>query len=156
MHVYVSMYIVRRGYTQYVSMFNMYVCVSMVHACVREYVHCTTWIHSVREYVQHVYTHSIDCSVQVLLKECEEARGGVVRTSHDLDVSSTSISSSSQVISEQLVTFRSIGELQEQNERLLKVVRELGETREREEADAVGEQTRVSAGREGGGGGDRG
>ena len=46
--------------------------------------------------------------VQVLLKECEEARGGVVSSSRDLsrDVSSHDISSSSQVISTHLVTFK--------------------------------------------------
>ena len=46
--------------------------------------------------------------VQTLLKECEEARGGVVTSSHDLsrDISSHDISTSSQVISAHLVTFK--------------------------------------------------
>ena len=46
--------------------------------------------------------------VQVLLRECEEARGSVVNSSHDQshDISSDDISSSSQVISAHLVTFK--------------------------------------------------
>jgi nucleoprotein TPR len=76
--------------------------------------------------------------VKVLLKECEEARGGVVSTSHDwsLAISSDDVSSSSQVISEHLVTFKSIEDLQEQNKKLLAVVRDLSETREEEERQA--------------------
>ena len=48
--------------------------------------------------------------VQTLLKECEEARGGVVTSSHDQshDISSHDISTSSQVISAHLVTFKYI------------------------------------------------
>ena len=38
-----------------------------------------------------------------------------------------------QVISDHLVLFRNVEELQEQNQKLLAVVRELGETREKEE-----------------------
>ena len=48
-------------------------------------------------------------SLQVLLKECEEARGGVVSTSMSHDLSSDDISSSSQVISQHLVAFRWVG-----------------------------------------------
>ena len=46
--------------------------------------------------------------VQVLLKECEEARGGVVssETASMHPMSSAEVTSSSQVISEHLVTFR--------------------------------------------------
>lgn len=46
--------------------------------------------------------------VQVLLKECEEARGGVVssETVSMHPMSSAEVTSSSQVISEHLVTFR--------------------------------------------------
>ena len=45
--------------------------------------------------------------VQVLLKECEEARGGVVSSESGLGpMSSAEVTSSSQVISEHLVTFR--------------------------------------------------
>lgn len=44
----------------------------------------------------------------MLLKELEEARGRVVSTDieMDADISSTEVSSSSQIISEKLVTFR--------------------------------------------------
>ena len=83
--------------------------------------------------------------IKVLLKECEEARGGVASTTHDTshDLSSDNISSSSHVISAHLVEFRNIEELQEQNQKLLAVVRELSEERERQEAETVDEQTRV-------------
>lgn len=47
--------------------------------------------------------------VQVLLKECEEARGGVVSSESSMHpMSSAEVTSSSQVISEHLVTFRSV------------------------------------------------
>ena len=53
-------------------------------------------------------TSDLGRQVQVLLKECDQARGGVVSSSHDRshDVSSHDISSSSQVISAHLVTFK--------------------------------------------------
>lgn len=53
-------------------------------------------------------TGDLGRQVQILLKECEEARGGVVSSSHDQshDISSDDISSSSQVISTHLVTFK--------------------------------------------------
>lgn len=53
-------------------------------------------------------TADLGRQVQMLLKECEEARGGVVSSSHDQsrDISSHDISSSAQVISEHLVTFK--------------------------------------------------
>ena len=51
------------------------------------------------------------------------------------------------MISHHLVTFRSIEELQTQNQKLLAVVRELSEDRERQEKDAVDQQTRVRGGR---------
>ncbi|XP_014665092.1 PREDICTED: nucleoprotein TPR-like [Priapulus caudatus] len=71
--------------------------------------------------------------VQLLLKEVEEARGGRVSVRNESDICDAEISSSSQLISERLVTFRSIGELQEQNQQLLAVVRELSEKQEAEE-----------------------
>lgn len=80
------------------------------------------------------------------MKECEEARGGVASSSilsHDL-TGTGDISSSSQIISQQLVDFRNIEELQEQNQRLLGVVRELSEQNEEQERRTVEEQTRVS------------
>ena len=47
----------------------------------------------------------------MLLKECEEARGGVVssETVSMHPMSSAEVTSSSQVISEHLVTFRLVG-----------------------------------------------
>ncbi|XP_068174893.1 translocated promoter region b, nuclear basket protein isoform X2 [Antennarius striatus] len=74
--------------------------------------------------------------VRVLLIELEEARGNHVLL-HD-EVSSGDISSSSEVISQHLVTFRSVEELQKQNQRLLVALRELGDAQEREEFEASG------------------
>ena len=84
--------------------------------------------------------------MQVLLKECEEARGGVASSSvmsHD-HTDAGDISSSSQIISQQLVDFRNIEELQEQNQRLLGVVRELSQQNEERERQTVEDQTKVS------------
>ncbi|CAH3109789.1 unnamed protein product [Pocillopora meandrina] len=76
--------------------------------------------------------------VQVLLKECEEARGGVVSSELSLTpMSSAEVTSSSQVISEHLVTFRSIEELQQQNQKLLGVIRELSEEKEKKEGEDI-------------------
>uniref|UniRef100_A0A8C4YLX1 Nucleoprotein TPR n=1 Tax=Gopherus evgoodei TaxID=1825980 RepID=A0A8C4YLX1_9SAUR len=73
--------------------------------------------------------------VRVLLMELEEARGNhVIR---DEEVSSADISSSSEVISQHLVSYRNIEELQQQNQRLLVALRELGETREKEEQETT-------------------
>ncbi|KAM5239085.1 nucleoprotein TPR [Ctenodactylus gundi] len=73
--------------------------------------------------------------IRVLLMELEEARGNhVIR---DEEVSSADISSSSEVISQHLVSYRNIEELQQQNQRLLVALRELGETREREEQETT-------------------
>ena len=54
------------------------------------------------------------------------------------------ITSSSQIISEQLVDFRNVEELQEQNQRLLGVVRELSQQNEEREKQTLEEQTKVS------------
>ena len=75
-------------------------------------------------------------------------RGGVASSSsmsHDyhMDVSSGDISSSSQAISQQLVEFRNIEELQEQNQRLLLVCRELSEQNEEREKETLDERTQV-------------
>ncbi|CAL1544987.1 unnamed protein product [Lymnaea stagnalis] len=79
--------------------------------------------------------------VRHLLKEVEELRGGqVVRD--EMDVSSAEVSSSSNIITEKLVTFRNIEELQQQNQRLLEVCRELSEKKEQEENEATAEKTR--------------
>ena len=85
--------------------------------------------------------------VQVLLKECEEARGGVASSTSSLSYAgltdTADISSSSQVITQELVDFRNIEGLQEQNQRLLTVVRELSEQNEEKERQTVADQTRV-------------
>ncbi|KAI1891474.1 hypothetical protein AGOR_G00144190 [Albula goreensis] len=74
--------------------------------------------------------------IRILLIELEEARGNhVIRD--DEDVSSADISSSSEVISQRLVTFRSVEELQQQNQRLLVALRELGDAQEKEEMEAT-------------------
>ncbi|XP_075689568.1 nucleoprotein TPR isoform X2 [Rhinoderma darwinii] len=77
--------------------------------------------------------------VRVLLIELEEARGNHVQRDDD-DVSSANISSSSEVITQHLVTFRNIDELQEQNQKLLVALRELGEAKEKEEQEAAAAQ----------------
>ncbi|XP_068272889.1 nucleoprotein TPR isoform X2 [Nyctibius grandis] len=72
--------------------------------------------------------------IRVLLMELEEARGNhVIRD----EVSSADISSSSEVISQHLVSYRNIEELQQQNQRLLVALRELGEAREKEEQETT-------------------
>ncbi|XP_037089681.1 nucleoprotein TPR-like [Pollicipes pollicipes] len=83
----------------------------------------------------------LSTQVRVLLKEVEEARGGFVTTRRDqaeaeLDADS---SSARQLISQRLVTFRDLEELQARNQELLAVVRELSE---REEADDGADVTR--------------
>ncbi|NXN96308.1 TPR protein, partial [Rhinopomastus cyanomelas] len=73
--------------------------------------------------------------IRVLLMELEEARGNhVIR---DEEVSSADITSSSEVISQHLVSYRNIEELQQQNQRLLVALRELGEAREKEEQETT-------------------
>ncbi|XP_071342326.1 translocated promoter region b, nuclear basket protein isoform X2 [Trachinotus anak] len=74
--------------------------------------------------------------VRVLLIELEEARGNHVV--HEEDVSSADVSSTSEVISQHLVTFRSVEELQKQNQRLLVALRELSDAQEKEEFEATG------------------
>uniref|UniRef100_A0A8C4IT63 Nucleoprotein TPR n=1 Tax=Dicentrarchus labrax TaxID=13489 RepID=A0A8C4IT63_DICLA len=72
--------------------------------------------------------------VRVLLIELEEARGNHVV--HEEEVSSADISSTSEVISQHLVTFRGVEELQKQNQRLLVALRELSDAQEKEEFEA--------------------
>lgn len=74
--------------------------------------------------------------MRVLLIELEEARGNHVI--QEEEVSSADISSTSEVISQHLVTFRGVEELQKQNQRLLTALRELSEAQEQEEFEAVG------------------
>ena len=97
--------------------------------------------YSNRSQHSHICTHVY----KVLLRECEEARGGVASSTSFLSPHDSSgvISSSSQVISQELVDFRNIDELQEQNQRLLGVVRELSEQNEKQERQSIEEQTRV-------------
>ncbi|XP_034736261.1 translocated promoter region b, nuclear basket protein isoform X1 [Etheostoma cragini] len=74
--------------------------------------------------------------VRVLLIELEEARGNHVV--HEEDVSSADVSSTSEVISQHLVTFRGVEELQKQNQRLLVALRDLSDAQEKEEFEAIG------------------
>ncbi|XP_070816529.1 translocated promoter region b, nuclear basket protein isoform X2 [Chaetodon trifascialis] len=74
--------------------------------------------------------------VRVLLIELEEARGNHVL--HEEEVSSADVSSTSEVISQHLVTFRSVEELQKQNQRLLVALRELSDAQEKEEFETTG------------------
>lgn len=76
--------------------------------------------------------------IRVLLMELEESRGNHVQ--REEDVSSANISSSSEVITQHLVTYRNIEELQEQNQRLLITLRELGEAKEKEEQELASSQ----------------
>ena len=62
----------------------------------------------------------VNVKVKVLLKECEEARGSVVSTTSsialdDLTQSYDEVSSSSEVISKRLVTFRYVVILYQHN-----------------------------------------
>lgn len=72
----------------------------------------------------------------MLLIELEEARGNHVV--HEEEVSSADVSSTSEVISQHLVTFRSVEELQKQNQRLLVALRELSDAQEKEEFETTG------------------
>ncbi|XP_072245246.1 translocated promoter region b, nuclear basket protein isoform X3 [Leuresthes tenuis] len=76
--------------------------------------------------------------VRVLLIELEEARGNHVL--HEDYESSADVSSTSEVISQHLVTFRSVEELQKQNQRLLVALRELSDAQEKEEFEATGKK----------------
>lgn len=72
----------------------------------------------------------------MLLIELEEARGNHVI--HEEEVSSADVSSTSEVISQHLVTFRSVEELQKQNQRLLAALRDLSDAQEKEEFESTG------------------
>uniref|UniRef100_A0A8C1EWN1 Nucleoprotein TPR n=1 Tax=Cyprinus carpio carpio TaxID=630221 RepID=A0A8C1EWN1_CYPCA len=72
--------------------------------------------------------------VRVLLIELEEARGNYVMREED-EVCSADVSSTSEVISQHLVTFRSVEELQQQNQRLLVALRDLSEEKEKVELE---------------------
>uniref|UniRef100_A0A673YP51 Nucleoprotein TPR n=1 Tax=Salmo trutta TaxID=8032 RepID=A0A673YP51_SALTR len=80
--------------------------------------------------------------IRVLLIELEEARGNHI--AHDEEVSSADISSTSEVITQHLVTFRGVEELQQQNQRLLVALRELSDAQEREEEETTGTNSSCS------------
>ncbi|CAD5114207.1 DgyrCDS3352 [Dimorphilus gyrociliatus] len=80
--------------------------------------------------------------VRCLLKELEEARGVVVPMKEPYHQSfSPRTLNSSSIISENLVTFKNISELQEQNQKLLALVRELSTQQEDAEKAAVDQRT---------------
>lgn len=68
-----------------------------------------------------------------MLIELEEARGNHVVSEEDLG--SSSARNVSEVISQHLVSFRSVEELQQQNQRLLVALRELSDAQEKEESE---------------------
>ncbi|XP_078074443.1 translocated promoter region b, nuclear basket protein isoform X2 [Mustelus asterias] len=70
---------------------------------------------------------------RVLLMELEDARGNHIL--REDEVSSADISSSSEVITQHLVTYRNVEELQQQNQQLLVAIRELAEKQEQEEQE---------------------
>lgn len=73
----------------------------------------------------HILCHLLIClQLCALLLELEEARGNKVTKD---DGSSANISSTSEVISPQQLSFRSVEELQRQNQSLLGRLRELEE-----------------------------
>lgn len=84
---------------------------------------------------QRLQIEVADLSTQVrfLLKEVEESRGNIISMDQSLD--DTELENAANVISEHLLTFRSIKGLQQQNQRLLKVVRELSEESEARERE---------------------
>ncbi|XP_048458062.1 translocated promoter region b, nuclear basket protein [Rhincodon typus] len=77
---------------------------------------------------------------RVLLMELEDARGNHIL--REDEVSSADISSSSEVITQHLVTYRNVEELQLQNQQLLVAIRELAEKQEQEEQEKT--STRIS------------
>ncbi len=72
--------------------------------------------------------------VCTLLVQLEEARGN--RVSKD-DGSSSNISSSSEVISPQQLSFRSVEELQKKNQSLMGRLRELEEEKDRQQSQVT-------------------
>lgn len=78
----------------------------------------------------------VDLAKQVcfLLKEVEEARGGFAARQSHMEESCSDITSSSQIISQALVTFSSVEELQTNNQKLLMLVRELSSKQEEAES----------------------
>uniref|UniRef100_H2YYC5 Nucleoprotein TPR n=1 Tax=Ciona savignyi TaxID=51511 RepID=H2YYC5_CIOSA len=95
---------------------------------------------------QRFRKETLDLSKQVrfLLKEVEEIRVGnkSLLVVND-DGSCNDVSSSSELISQTLVTFKDIGELQEQNKKLLAVIRELSDKQEQQERDGGDERSKL-------------
>ncbi|XP_021362247.1 nucleoprotein TPR-like isoform X2 [Mizuhopecten yessoensis] len=85
-------------------------------------------------------TNDLSKQLRYILKEMAELRGG--RVVREVEQPSTEVSSSSQVISDKLVTFRTIEDLQVQNIRLLTVIRELSDKQEQEEKMATDTKTK--------------
>ncbi|XP_025109062.1 nucleoprotein TPR-like isoform X2 [Pomacea canaliculata] len=76
--------------------------------------------------------------VRYLVKEIQEMKGGCVVQDDEAEVSSTQDSSSaSRVITQHMVTFRNIEELQEKNQQLLEAIRDLSTQKEQEESLAT-------------------
>lgn len=89
--------------------------------------------------------HDLGKQVTVLVNEVELARSGGVRdyntSSQELDMSASSAGDSESVISDRLVAFKNINELQQRNIELLAVVRELSASHESSESKLVEEKT---------------
>ena len=79
--------------------------------------------------------------IQTLLQEIEESNGNVPR------VTESNLMDSERIISDRLVVFKNIEELQIRNQELLRVVRVLSEEKERiekEKADVADEELKRS------------
>ncbi|XP_061166094.1 nucleoprotein TPR-like [Saccostrea echinata] len=87
-------------------------------------------------------TEDLSKQVQFLVKEIEEVKGRRIIQEDDISCVDISSTTSSEVISGHLVTFRNIEDLQRQNQRLLGVVRDLSEKRDEEESLAAEEKTK--------------
>ncbi|XP_062610005.1 nucleoprotein TPR-like [Saccostrea cucullata] len=87
-------------------------------------------------------TEDLSKQVQFLVKEIEEVKGRRILQEDDISCVDISSTTSSEVISGHLVTFRNIEDLQRQNQRLLGVVRDLSEKRDEEESLAAEEKTK--------------
>jgi nucleoprotein TPR len=75
--------------------------------------------------------------IQALLKELTRARDPMLPTEEELEADTSTVPATNidEVITNQLVLFRSLGALQERNQQLLQLVRRLGDQMETEERD---------------------
>ncbi|XP_048761418.2 nucleoprotein TPR-like isoform X2 [Ostrea edulis] len=87
-------------------------------------------------------TEDLSKQVQYLVKEIEEVKSGRIVREEDISYGNISSTTSADVISGHLVTFRDIQDLQHQNQMLLQVVRDLSEKKEEEESLAAEEKTK--------------